>query len=612
MKKFTISNLAFLLLFPPLMYAQNVGIGINIPQAKLHVFNTGTGLVLTETNDAGQYAGFEAKTNGGLNDRLIIRKNGASASGSIAGVDLANLSLIGTGAQAGALMVGVITANPLYFTSANQVRLQINADGKIGVNDNLPQALFSVKGRSDVVSTALFADNTTTGQRTVLAGYVHSTGPGSAGVLGLTFEGGGVGGLELQTYGVAGLSGSSGIAVGAYSLSSTALRGQSNSGYALFTSGKVKLNGIGEGAGKVLTSNASGEATWSTLPSGAGAWTTNGNNIYNNNSGYVGINNNAPAARLDIRNPNADSLALKITYGGSRKTEINGSRQLYHEGDLWVQSNFGILRLGFADRGWYWSTINGGTDLQLWSHGTSDLTTSKVNRVYIDGSTGNVGINTNNYPAVYGKLIVDRNADMNGALIAYNGVVTGLNSSATDGSGIYGISSAPRTGVNSYAGVSGYNQNTGTDRFGVIGISAGTTSGSVYSAGVGGYGDYGILGYSQSTTGAGIIAQHGAGKTALEINNGFLKVTGADNNKTAFSITATAGNSSGYVLNLPYSNQSATDILIVTHNFNPGGIGGTYLNHPYSVWWTGSTWTIFLDDFSAIFGESFNVLVIKQ
>lgn len=588
--------------------SQNVGIGTNTPQAPLHVFNTSSAFVLSETNGSSQYSGFEAKTNGGVNDRLLLRKNMPAASGSIAGINLDNLSMVVTGAQAGALMIGVITANPIYFTTANTERMRLTADGKLGINDNAPAALFSVKGRSDQAVTASFVDVTTTSQRTAVTGYINSNGAGSAGVVGATQEGVGTSPLESFTYGVVGTSGYGGIGLAGYSISSTALRGKSQSGFSLYTSGKVRLDGIGEGAGKVLTSNASGDATWQAMPSGSGAWTVNGNNIYNTNTGLVGINTPTPTARMHINNPTSDTIPFLISTAGGRITRINGVRELYNEGDIWVNSAYGRLRLGYSDKGWYWGTINGGQDLQLWSHSTTDLSASGVNRMYFDGSTGNIGINTNNAPAVYGKFIVDRNADMNGSLGGYFGVVTGLNSSATDGSGIYGISYAPRTGAQSYAGVSGYNASTSTDRFGVIGSSNGTTAGSVYSAGVGGYGDYGVLGYSSSNTGAGIIAQHSAGNTALEINNGFLKVSGT--NKTAFvvtTVTGNGGNTSGNNTAITYLNPLSTDMVIVTHNWQGNYIGAI------GVYFSAGAWRLFREDLNNMpNGEKFNIMVIRQ
>ena len=97
----------------------------------------------------------------------------------------------------------------------------------------------------------------------------------------------------------------------------------------------------------------------------------------------------------------------------------------------------------------------------------------------------------------------------------------------------------------------------------------------------------------------------------LELNNGFVKVSGA--NKTAFTVTATAGNSSGYILNLSYADQAQTDILIVAHNFNPPGIAASYHNYNVGVYWNGSNWTIYNENATTpILGVSFNVLVIKQ
>ncbi len=110
--------------------------------------------------------------------------------------------------------------------------------------------------------------------------------------------------------------------------------------------------------------------------------------------GFVGINNPLPTARLTIDNPNTTN-ALQINHLSSgRITRINNNRELYHEGDLWVHSAFGRLRFGYADQGWYFGTLNGGLDFQLWSHNTSDLPASSSLRLFIDGTTGNVGIGT--------------------------------------------------------------------------------------------------------------------------------------------------------------------------------------------------------------------------
>jgi len=64
------------------------------------------------------------------------------------------------------------------------------------------------------------------------------------------------------------------------------------------------IKGTTPGVGKVLTSDATGLATWQTpSPVSSGPWVTNGLNIYNNNTGNVGIGTGTavPIAKLDVR-----------------------------------------------------------------------------------------------------------------------------------------------------------------------------------------------------------------------------------------------------------------------------------------------------------------------
>ena len=93
---------------------------------------------------------------------------------------------------------------------------------------------------------------------------------------------------------------------------------------------------------------------------------------------------------------------------------------------------------------------------------------------------------------------------------------------------------------------------------------------------------------------------------------GSLKVAGS--NKAAFIHHAVAANIVGSFTNLGYSNQSPTDIVIVTHNYsNAGNAPFNYVNHPTGVFWTGSAWAIYTEDQTAIPVDAyFNVLVIKQ
>lgn len=132
----------------------------------------------------------------------------------------------------------------------------------------------------------------------------------------------------------------------------------------------------------------------------------------------------------------------------------------------------------------------------------------------------------------------------------------------------------------------------------------------VYTSSVGGA-KYAMTATKDGYVGIGEYTGVAAPTERLEIRDGFMKVSGAS--KTAFTITATGGNSSGHILNLSYANQASTDILIVTHNYNPSGGPSAYHNYNVGVYWNGGNWTIYNENTSIpILGISFNVLVIKQ
>ena len=67
----------------------------------------------------------------------------------------------------------------------------------------------------------------------------------------------------------------------------------------LDVAGNVKIADGTQGAGKVLTSDANGLASWTT-PASSSPWTVSGNDIFNNNSGNVGIGTTTPNARLQV------------------------------------------------------------------------------------------------------------------------------------------------------------------------------------------------------------------------------------------------------------------------------------------------------------------------
>ena len=81
-----------------------------------------------------------------------------------------------------------------------------------------------------------------------------------------------------------------------------------------------------------------------------------------------------------------------------------------------------------------------------------------------------------------------------------------------------------------------------------------------------------------------------------------------------FIHTATAGNT---ILNWtdidhPLTNVNPGAIILTTQNYNPGGVGGTYNNHPIGVWYEDEKeWAVFNQDFAAMpLNSAYNVLVI--
>jgi len=108
--------------------------------------------------------------------------------------------------------------------------------------------------------------------------------------------------------------------------------------------------------------------------------------------------------------------------------------------------------------------------------------------------------------------------------------------------------------------------------------------------------------------------------TAMDLRGGgALRVAGAGIGASTpvFIHRATAANINANVTTIdhPHCNGNPNAILIVTQNFNPGGVGGTYNNSAIGVFYNPFTnrWTIFNQDTGAFIpvNAAFNVLVFK-
>ncbi len=484
------------------LQAQNVGIGTTSPEYSLHVFNA-SGESSTGINATGTAA--QALLNLSIDNRidgnaLALIKYRPGVAGTTSGIPKSNLSLITADAGGGALLIATNQASSLHFATNLVERMRITAAGNIGISEADPLALFHVLGKTAFPITAWVRDSVTTGpQRDALAASINTSVAGSAAVSGVSYEGSSAASLETTTYGVLGQSGT-GYGVAGYSISSTALRGQSESGLALHTTGGVRLEGIGEDKGKVLMSDIAGNATWEFITGDSHnhfgeTWTGNAT------AGLTIQNDNTAAASAGIR-------GVASGLGGNQTLGVYG----------YSTSTLGIGVVGIATPGAGYATYNGNSGVV---------------------GTSNTG--------------------------------SGVEGVSISGPGIYGLKHFSHTGP------AGKFENA----------NAANTSPVVQ------------------------IFSNATNPIALELNNGFVKVSGA--NKTAFKHTTTGGNVLLNQTNLSYTSQASTDILIVTHDYN--GIDGTYLNMPVGVYWNGSNWTIYLEAGTGEpmpAGVVFNVLVIKQ
>ena len=559
-----------------------------------------------------------------------------------------------------------------------------------------------------------------------------STGPSYAGISGVGYNG---------AYGVRGqgVGTNSGGAYFSSFAGHALITDQGNVGIGtptpsakLEVNGQVKISGGTPGAGKVLTSDASGLATWQS-PSGGGSsafWANNflGVNVAHNASTVkqvlisprpesVALLNNtafnvvtqediAGVAGFSTLNTTTGTKAVVIRNNGTATTFTNpialdilnkpyldsgigikvkaGSTGIDVEGDLngiivkslniGAAGNFtggtGVIASGqstgvaasssfpahtsSAIRGTY--TGNGSFD-GVGVEGLSLPTGATVpnGRGFGIGGNfkgGNKGIvaemaanpssiylsDLRTYPKIYGHQ--DRpmagyfQSSSSVGLMAVSNDTHVSTDGNTYGIGVVGRNNTVGTATTSI-GVYGEGEGQGS-RIGVMGHGAATTSG--VSIGVKGtaQGDTGIGGefkaaegvhiegsvigvhsiaptnefIGSSTTESILKLQHSSstGGTALEIQNGYIKVDQSAPVKTAYTHNTTAANTSAHITTLNYRNMQSTDILLVTHKYR-----GTYITSPIGVWWNGTAWTIFIENISAMpLNENFNVLIIKQ
>jgi len=263
-----------------------------------------------------------------------------------------------------------------------------------------------VGSRTATTGTAAAVSGTsasTDGNATAVAGTISSTTPGgfSAAVRGTNNGTGGLGigvwgshaGTGWGVYGTAdggvGVNGfaTSGLGVSGTSNTGTGGRFTTTSGLAIHTTGGVRLQGINEGANKILVSDAAGNATWQ-LPSGVGGvtgngtvnfitkWTPTGTNIGNSllfdDGNNVGLGTTTPTHRFDVSHGGSTGIGITSTSGFS-VLDINAAN-----GDAAIRFGAGgtnqwNLRNQPGTNNLEWFELGGGGSRMILQDGTGNL-----------------------------------------------------------------------------------------------------------------------------------------------------------------------------------------------------------------------------------------------
>ncbi len=274
----------------------NIGIGTSAPTQKLHISMSGlSDKVYIDNTNTGGAASLSLHTpNASVNDFMIVEKNGSSASGNVAGINLANLSRVGTAINGGPLMLQVMSDNNMYFTTGNNERMRIDASGNVGIGITNPANILDVTGNTNV--TGNFVNTITSLDHSGLVGTCNNTPYYGYGVRGY----GGYNGV----YGEASLPG-----IGSrYGLNGNGSNGSYNYGVYGYGYGGTTAYGLYGFAGGATTN-------W------AGYF--DGGNVFIQN--YLGIGNSTPASPLDVSG-NAYILGNFInTVTTSDSYGVNGS-----------------------------------------------------------------------------------------------------------------------------------------------------------------------------------------------------------------------------------------------------------------------------------------------
>jgi hypothetical protein len=199
--------------------------------------------------------------------------------------------------------------------------------------------------------------------------------------------------------------------------------GTATPGAKLDVGGQVKIADGTQGAGKILTSDASGLASWQTGVAGS-QWTTAGPSIYY--SGRVGIGTSLPTDSLEVnggvtisKNDGPRLTFKDYNMGGDRpRISFNGDFLTIFDGDAATEHIYSLMNT-FSNVRNYDATVrihgraanSWNTYLSLTHDGTRGVLSTDVGHISLLPATGFVGIGTITpnaplgFPAALGKKI---------------------------------------------------------------------------------------------------------------------------------------------------------------------------------------------------------------
>ena len=419
----------------------NIGYGTTTPSAKFHISNTVSAVQehLRMQNLSGAGAGRFTMYNDGASSYATFTKYGTTYAGGYAGVaalyPYANLLAFGNNGLAagdgnGRFLISSGGNVGLSLFKSGSSKLKFHADfttENVGIGGSAAPIARIHANNTDGTTMDLRLTNNTTG---------HLVGDG----------------LEIRNVGsLANITNKENNALTFGTNAAERMRVDATGNVGIGTisptaklevAGQVKISGGTPGAGKVLTSDATGLATWQTPVSGGSSqWTTTGTDISNNNTGNVGIGNT-----------NVNNTAYG--HGGTNKIlEINNSGTLWDEqaqlvlstdaayggsigGITWVNKNTGALDQRAAFIGTVFDDFNqDATDINFWTRKSSGYLTQKMSignegRVRIEGPDASAaGLNSLSIGG-FGAVGVDAPGVPNGRFVVTEGGNVGIGNDA--------------------------------------------------------------------------------------------------------------------------------------------------------------------------------------